>query len=337
MATALSALALAACGGSGSGTGASSSRPALGEGSASAPARSASGPPCGRAAREVFAASVGLVARRIYKRELDGPGVRADRRQVETYAPLLKALGGGSRAAVRAAVTSLVYSHTHVVRLRVTRSAAVLADVGGPYILAPVAGVLSLGGRTVGHYLLSVQDDLGYVKLETRLIGVPLVLYRGSERVPLEGTVTASSASIPVHGSVAYGGASYDVYSFTAQAFPRGRLRISLLVPASGSAAGESCEQIKLAELDAIAERIWRRFRLAGAPPAQYVQSIRSLTGGLAYVRVGSRQIAGITEPGPPRLPTEGTVSYRGVRYAVTSYLADTAAGRARFYQLLVP
>ena len=81
-------------------------------------------------------------------------------------------------------MTSLVYSHTHIVRLRVTRGGTVLADVGGPYIIAPVSGLLRVHGRTVARYVLSVQDDLGYVKLETRYIGFPLLLRRGAQRIP---------------------------------------------------------------------------------------------------------------------------------------------------------
>jgi hypothetical protein len=336
---ALPTMALAACGASAQGTSGGSSRPAapVQAAASSTGAPSAPGPACGLAAAETVASSVGLVARRIYRRELASPGVRTDQRQVEGYAPLLGALASGNRGAVREAVTSLVYSHTHVVRLRVTRGGVLLADVGGPYILAPVGGVLRLRGRPVGRYLLSVQDDLGYVKLETRFIGVPLVLYTGSRRVPLEGTLAASSATIPERGAVRYRGTSYQVFSFTAQAFPSGHLRISLLVPTPGSLSAKSCQQIKRSELGRIAERIWLRFRLAGAPVSAYVHSIESLTGGLAYVRMGSHQIAGSTQPGPARLPVEGTVRYRGVTYGVSSFLGNAPAGQVRVYQLTTP
>jgi hypothetical protein len=338
IAVVLPTIALAGCGASSQGTNAGNPHPPAPAQAATASTgtRSAAGPACGSAAGETLANSVGLVARRIYQRELASPGVRSDQRQVETYAPLLSALASGNRAAVRQAVTTLVYSHTHVVRLRVKRNGALLADVGGPYILAPVGGVLRLRGRTVGRYLLSVQDDVGYVKLETRFIGVPLVLYTGSRRVPLEGTITASSATIPEHGAVRYQGRSYQVFTFTAQAFPSGRLRISLLVPSPGSLSAKTCQQIKISELGRIAERIWQRFRLAGAPPSAYVRSMESLTGGLAYVRMGSQQIAGSTQPGPA-LPAEGTISYRGVTYGVSSFLRNTSAGQVGVYQLTTP
>src|ERR1700680_1224680 len=161
------------------------------------PAPPASVKRCGPAAAETLARTEGLMARRIYANELSSPEVGQDRNQVETYSPLLSALARGSRAAVTEAVTSLVYSHTHVVRLRVTRGGQVIRDVGGADILAPVSGNLRLGGRTVGRYVLSVQDDLGYVKLVTRFLGVPLVLRAGSRSLPGAGATAPGPATIP--------------------------------------------------------------------------------------------------------------------------------------------
>jgi hypothetical protein len=331
-------VALAACGASAQRTSAGSSQPAAPGQAAtvsSTAAPSAAGPPCGRLAAQTLAKTVGQVAMRIYAQELASSAVSADRRQVEQYTQLLSALASRNRAAVKEAVTGLVYSHTHVVRLRVTQHGAVLGDVGGPYILAPVGGTLRFHGRSVGNYLLSVQDDLGYVKLETRFIGVPLVLYAGSHRIPLEGTLPTGSGTLPEHGPVSHQGANYEVFSFTAEAFPRGPLRISLLVPLPASLSAESCAQIKISELGRIAEHIWARFTLARAPLSAHINAIRSLTGGLTYVRLGSHQVAGSTQPGPPRLPDHGTVRYRGVPYAVSSFLAGAAPGQVRVYLLV--
>ena len=203
------------------------------ESAARGPAGASSGPAqlCGSEAAETLARTAGQVAMRIYANELASSEVFNDKRQVERYGPLLSALESRNRAAIVAAVTSLVYSHTHVVRLRVTRGREVLADVGGPQILAPVGGPLRRNGNTLGHYVLSVQDDLGYVKLVTRFTGVSLVLRAGSRILPVEGAVTPGPASIPAHGPVAYRGGTYEAFSLDAQAFPNGPLRISLLVP----------------------------------------------------------------------------------------------------------
>jgi hypothetical protein len=284
----------------------------------------------------VLAQTVGRAAMQIYAAERSSTGVSADKNQVERFEPLLSALASGNQASVKQAVTRLVYSGTHIVRLRVTRGGVLLADVGGPYIIAPVGGNLRFHGRTVGHYLLSVQDDLGYVKLETRYVGMPLVLYGGSRRVPLEGALAPGPSSIPDLGPVHYRGASYEAFSFNAEAFPRGPLRISLLVPLTGSLARSSCAAIKVSALGRVAQRVWQRFSLAGAPPSAYVHSSEALTGSLSYVRSGAHQIAGSTQPGPARIPDQGSVRYRGVTYGVSSFSTRTAAAPVRVY-LLVP
>jgi hypothetical protein len=318
---ALAAVALASCGDDAEGK--------------SAP--SIAGSPCGAATAGTLARSAGAVARRIYLRELSGTETQTDKKQVERYTPLARALASGDRAAVRAAVTSLVFSHTHVVRLRVSRRGVVLADVGGPYILAPVSGELRFNGRVVGHYVLSVQDDVGYVKLETRFVGAPLVLHANSSRIPLEGTLAPGPARIPDLGPLDYRQASYEAFSFNAGAFPTGSLRISLLVPVPSSLAGMSCAEVKISELGHIAARTWRRFALASAPPSVFVHSVESLIGGLGYVRSGSRQLAGSTRPGPALLPEQGAVRYRGVTYGVTSFQANSAGAAVRVYLLVAP
>jgi hypothetical protein len=333
VAVALSAVALGACGASAAKTGTAATQAGFltsASASASAPAG-----PCGAQAPATLAAAAGAVARRIYAGELAGAETRADQRQVEDYAPLLSAVAAGDRAAINAAVTALVYSHTHIVRLRVTRGASVLADVGGPYILAPVSGVLRLHGRTIARYVLSVQDDLGYVKLVTRFLGVPLVLRTGSRMLPVAGQLAPAPASIPARGPVSYRGRTYGAFSFDARSFPGGSLRISLLVPVPGGLAGRSCAQIHSAELGHAAELISRRFQLSPGNFTTYIEFVRTLTDGLLYVRSGARQLAGSTRPGPVRLPSSGAVSYRGRRYEVSSFTAPSSVGPVRVYQLV--
>ena len=191
--------------------------PAAAHAAATAPTGEA---PCGTGATHTTALAAGVVASRIYKLELDSAEVRADRRQIEGYGPLLSALAGGNRAAVAQAVTSLVYSHTHVVRLRVSGRGGVLADVGGPFIIAPVSGTLRAGGRVLGHYAFSVQDDLGYVKLEHRFVGLPLILRQGARRLPVEGTLPQSAAGLPDGGPVDYAAGATRPSRCTCAPFP---------------------------------------------------------------------------------------------------------------------
>jgi hypothetical protein len=288
---------------------------------------------CGSKAPEVLAQAAGMVARRIYEEELSGTEVQEDKQQVQESGPLLSAVESGDQTAVEEAVEKLVYSHTHIVRLRVSRGATLLADVGGPYILAPVSGVLRSHGRTIGRYELSVQDDLGYVKLETRFIGAPLVLRTGSPQVPVEGQMTPAPARIPAHGPVRFRGVAYQAYSFAAAAYPSGPLRISLLVPLPGGIADASCAAVTAGELGLVAQRISHQFPLGPSDFATYARLTRTLTGGLTYIRAGGRPVAG-TQPGPARLPDSGAVKFRGGRYEVASFQAPSSAGQVRIYEL---
>jgi hypothetical protein len=334
LAAALLTLALAACGASAQGTRSTSTSTPGGARRAAAQAPSTGA--CGAGAAHTRAQAAGFVARRIYGREVSSPEVRRDQRQVEGYTPLLSALASGSRSAIHEAVTSLVFSHTHVVRLRISQGGSLVADVGGPYILAPVGGSLRFQGRTVGHYLLSVQDDSGYAKLESRYIGYPLLMRQGSRRLPVEGTFSPGPTFIPEQGPVSWRGSAYEVFSFAAEAYPSGPLKVSMLVPRPASSAA-GCTTIKVAELNRIAQRIWRRFQLVGAPVSGFVSTMGSLLGALSYVRSGSHQLSGSTSPGPARLPAQGTVSYHGVGYLVFSFSASTASGTVRAYQLVRP
>jgi hypothetical protein len=310
-------LALAACGASATATGAST--------------RALPGQPCAAATAQTVAGAVSTVATNIYRREAAGG---TDKLQVERNEPLLAALAAGNRKAVLAAVTHLVYAGTHIVRLRVTQGGKVLADVGGPYVLAPVRGPLRYHGRTVGAYVLSVQDDVGYVKLETRFIGLPLILMRGSTRLPLPGTIAALPAT-GEGGTVSYGGASYLVVPVRGEAFPSGALSISVLVPVAAPSSTASCAAVRVREMGALSERIWQRFVLVKAPLGQFIETAPILTGGPVFVRAGSRQLAGSRTPGPSVIPSEGSLRYDGVEYGVASFPAPTLGSNARVYVLV--
>jgi hypothetical protein len=299
---------------------------------AAAPGPAASNAPC-REAGAAAAHSASDVARRIYALELSSPETRADRREVEGNEALLSAVAGGERAAVQSAVTALVFSGTHIVRLRVISKGSVLADVGGPYIIAPVGGVLRYRGRTVGRYLLSVQDDLGYVKLEQRFIGAPMILRSGGRRLPVEGTLASDASSLSQQGAVTYRGVAYRAVSFGALAFPAGHLQVTLLIRAPASSS-QSCRAVAERELFSIGERVWRRFILVSAPVTAYAHALGSLTGALVFVRAGSHQLAGSSSPAPA-LRNSGSVRYHGRRYDIGSFSSRAGGARVRVFQLV--
>jgi hypothetical protein len=301
---------------------------------ASAPTPASAPAACGAHGAEVLAIAAGEVARRIYASELSSAETSADKRQIETYAPLLSAVESGDRAAIEAAVHSLVYSHTHIVRLRVSRGSTLLSDIGGPYILAPVSGTLRSHGRTIGQFVFSVQDDLGYVKLVTRFIGAPLVLRTDSGQVPVEGLLSPGPATIPDHGPVSYRRTTYQAYSFRADAYPSGRLRVSLLLALTHGLARQTCTQIRAGELGVVAQRIARRFALSPSSLPSYVRLVNTLTHALVYVRAGSRTLAGSTRSTPPKLPSAGALRWHGVGYEVASFQAPSSAGSVRVFVL---
>jgi hypothetical protein len=280
----------------------------------------------------VLANTAGAVAQRIYASEVSSSEVSSDKRQIESYAPLVQAVESNDRAALATAVHTLVYSHTHIVRLRVSVGSTLLFDEGGPYILAPVEGELRSHGKEVGHFVFSVQDDLGYVKLETRFIGAPLVLRTESGEVPIEGLLTPGPASIPDLGPISYKGANYEAYSFNAAAYPSGRLRISLLLPIASSLARKTCDRIKAEEMGLVAQLISRRFTLSQSSFAPYVHLTQTLTHTLVFVRKGSQKLAG---GGPAKLPSSGSLSYHGTKYEVSSFAAPASGGQVRVYVLV--
>jgi hypothetical protein len=113
--------------------------------------------------------------------------------------------------------------------LRVSSGGALLSDVGGPYVLAPVTAPLRLHGRTIGSFVLSIQDDEGYKRLANRLAGLDVLMYMGPRLV--KSTIGPAPGPIPTSGPVSVHGKSYRAYTFDAKAFPSGPLRITVLIP----------------------------------------------------------------------------------------------------------
>ena len=97
-------------------------------------------------------------------------------------------------------------------------------------MLAPVTAPLRLGSRTIGSFVLSIQDDEGYKRLANRLVGLDVLMYMGSRLV--KSTLgLPPRPPIPTSGPVSYRGTRFRAYTFNAQAFPSGPLRITVLIP----------------------------------------------------------------------------------------------------------
>jgi hypothetical protein len=166
------------------------------------------------------------IATLIYEGEA-GHRTNAQVNRVARDATLLHAVSQRDPLATRQAVVGLL--NEHIVRLRVSTAGRLLSDVGGPFVLAPVPGSLRLGGRTIGSFVLSIQDDEGYLRLAKRLAGLPVLMYVGP-RLVLNSLGPAPGA-VGANARFRYRGRSFRTFTFTAKAFPDGPLRITVLIP----------------------------------------------------------------------------------------------------------
>jgi hypothetical protein len=289
--------------------------------------------PCGASTLATLTAVDTKIANNIDGGELAGSETQVDLRHVTGAADLLSAVAAGNRAATQKAVSRIVYHHFwHIVRLRaLDTSGRVLADVGGPYVIAPVRGVLSVGGRVIGSFVMSVQDDMGFAKLERHAIGDPIGIYvNGKLAVELGGYFPVHQ---PLGPQLSLAGISYAALPLTYNAFPAGELSAVIAVPLPSAAlTAESCPAIVVGEIGRVAERIAARFNPLVASYAGFVETCHADTGALVVVRIGLRTIGGSNGPGPPVLPQSGTVSYLSKNWSVFSFAPTPPA---RIYLLI--
>ena len=291
---------------------------------------------CAGSTTSTLAAIDAMVANNIYRGELGGTETQTDVGHITTAPDLIAAVAADNVAATAKAVARIVYHHFwHIVRLRVYDAAGrLLADVGGPYVIAPVDGVLrSPTGAQIGTFVMSVQDDVGFTKLESRALGDPIAIYVGGARVAQLGA--AFPRAEPSGPSLALGGVRYASTALTYDAFPTGTLDAVIAVPAPTAAlAGESCAAIDVSEIGRVAERLALRFHPLAANYPNFVQVVNSETGAVVVVRIGQRVIAGSGGPGPIVLPSHGTVSYEDRLWSVFTFAPTPPA---RVYLLIAP
>jgi hypothetical protein len=182
----------------------------------------ASGTLCGAPRAATVANTIGAVGQRLIRDEQSGAATTRVLRIVAGDPGFLGAVATDDPAALRAAIVRFLQDPSlHVVRIRaVTADGKLVNDVGGPYVLAPASAPVRSNGRVIGRVTLSIQDDTGYIKLMRRFTGADVLL-----RTPAG----------PVPGSTLSPGRTNQAFSFTAQAFPSGPLRISLLSPPVGA------------------------------------------------------------------------------------------------------
>jgi hypothetical protein len=304
---------------------------------AAAPNQGATGPtggqPCGAATAATVSAVVTNVANNIYGGELASPEVTADARHITRSAALLRAVAQGNARAVQRAVHALVYHRRwHIVRIRVLNlGGKVLADVGGPYVLAPLTGVLRSGGREIGTYVMSVQDDYGFTLLESHAAGDPIALYYNGRNVADTGGPLPHS--LPVGPTLMLGGVDYTVIALNYDAFPSGVVTAVILVPPpTASLAAQPCMVVRAIEVGHVAKLLSERFHPLDTSYAYFATVVHDDTGATVILRIGLRALPGSEGLGPTVIPSSGPVSYLGRNYWVVSFAPTPPA---RIYVLV--
>jgi len=181
---------------------------------------------CASTSEDTVVKTLSHIASLIYAGEA-GARTLPQVRRVQSNGPLLQAVTHRDPVATREAIESLL--NEHIVRLRVSAGGQLLSDVGGPYVLAPVRAPLRLGGRTIGSFVLSIQDDEGYLRLARRLAGLDVLMYMGSKLV--KNSLGPAPGTVPDSGSYSYHGRTFRVFTLHARSFPAGPLRIQVLIP----------------------------------------------------------------------------------------------------------
>ncbi len=273
---------------------------------------------CGAQSGRVVASVEARVAEKIYADELAGRETLTDQAHVRGSRALTAALSAANAAATRSAVHGIVYTPGwHIVRLRVTAAGRVIADVGGPYVIAPVRGVLKHGGHAIGRYVMSVQDDVGYVKLVSRFIGVPVDLYRG--RSFLMGTLRPGPALPARESAITVGRSDYTVKVLEMRAFPSGILNVALFSPTPPRwLASLSCERVRAYAWGSIARHIAARFTPLPPHFKDLTGLVRAVTGASLFVVSGGREVAGGKLP--RGLATASSVKLAGRTHTVFSW-----------------
>jgi hypothetical protein len=297
------------------------------------------GAACGASTVATIATADASMLTDIYRDELAGTEVSFDLAKVTAATDLLSAVARGDRAAARKALIRLVYHRAwHIVRLRaLDASGRVLADIGGPDVIAPVSGVLRSGtGAVIGSFVLSVQDDAGVTKLESRFVGDPIGIYLRGRLVAQRGT---SFPPAPPGGSGAtLGGVRYRVVTETFAAFPTGTLSAVILVaPPARSLTRQPCATVRAGDFGRVARRLTGLLGPLTQHYYGYAFWVQIYTGAEVFVRepdgtqLTSSAGAGA---GPSALPTAGTVSYQGTNWLVFSFEPYPPT---RVYMLIAP
>jgi hypothetical protein len=165
-------------------------------------------------------AATSLIARyeARYTNEVSGPAAHATLSRVAHDPGLLGAVRSGSNARIRAYVTSRfrpVWYHWHVSRMRITRANATVIETGVPFVVnGPTTTLRDAHGHAIAQLQVSIQDVIGFVRLNTRHGDVNTVV-RGRGSADVRTSLPAAlKVKLPANGTVTIAGHRYEVGSF---------------------------------------------------------------------------------------------------------------------------
>jgi hypothetical protein len=158
-----------------------------------------------------------------YAAEVSGPKPNVLARRVGHDPTLLRALQSGDVNATRAYIARQfpgVWYHWHVSRMRIVQGSRVVDETGVPFVVAPAQTTLrGTGGRALGTLQVSIQDEIGFVRLMHRNYPVDVVV-RGQGAGHVRTSLpAAANVQLPSRGSVTIAGSPYLVRSFHATAW----------------------------------------------------------------------------------------------------------------------
>ena len=181
-----------------------------GTGAGAAPVRASASPAAG-------SALIGPYASR-YQSEASGPVAHATLSRVASDPRLLAAVRSGSDARVRSHVAGefpAVWYHWHVSRLRITRGSKTIVETGVPFVVdGPSTALRDAHGHAIARLQISIQDVIGFVRLNKRLDHVATVV-RGLGSADVRASLPAAlEVRLPSSGTVKIAGRRYTVGSF---------------------------------------------------------------------------------------------------------------------------
>ncbi|WP_026910375.1 hypothetical protein [Patulibacter minatonensis] len=215
------ALGVTGCGSGATASPAGSSPPAT-----NAAARSTAAAP---ASRTQSADAVARIVAGHYDAETNGHAVHKQLRNVIHDPGLVAALAADDLPAARAAAARLTVGKAHISRLQVRRGGRKVVDVGVPFCVAgPSATIRAADGRSLGVATVSIQDEIGVVRLLHRH-NPAHVFIKGASGTARTSLQPARHVRLPTRGTVAIQGRRYAVTSFRRWALDHERVRIFIL------------------------------------------------------------------------------------------------------------